>query len=143
MFLRLTNSLALSMSFDASLVESADVYSAALDAALLDDGDHDGDEAGHPADGDDVHSSVTGEDDGAAAADADAEAEAEEEEEEEEEEEPKLKYQRLGASVTEILKHDSCSCLAAHEKFIVRPPLPLPALGDRMSACRWILICAR
>lgn len=37
-----------------------------------------------------------------------------------EEEEPKLKYQRLGANVTDILKNDPCTSLAAHEKFIVR-----------------------
>mmetsp|Transcript_7798 Transcript_7798/g.14869 ORF Transcript_7798/g.14869 Transcript_7798/m.14869 type:complete len:939 (+) Transcript_7798:56-2872(+) len=40
-------------------------------------------------------------------------------EEEDEEEEPKLKYHRLGASVTEILKEDSAKCLVAHEKFLV------------------------
>jgi hypothetical protein len=41
------------------------------------------------------------------------------EEEEEEEEEPKLKYQRLGASVATILKADAARCLVAHEKFLV------------------------
>ena len=40
-------------------------------------------------------------------------------EESEEEEEPKLKYQRLGASVSEILKSETNSCLVAHEKFLV------------------------
>ena len=30
-----------------------------------------------------------------------------------------LKYQRLGASVPEILEKDSISCFAAHEKFLV------------------------
>jgi hypothetical protein len=43
----------------------------------------------------------------------------EEEEEDDEEEEPKLKYQRLGASVSEILKRDVASCFATHEKFLV------------------------
>eukprot|EP01113_Clastostelium_recurvatum_P018176 TRINITY_DN2143_c0_g1_i1.p1 TRINITY_DN2143_c0_g1~~TRINITY_DN2143_c0_g1_i1.p1 ORF type:complete len:931 (-),score=291.81 TRINITY_DN2143_c0_g1_i1:56-2848(-) len=55
------------------------------------------------------------------------EEEGEEEDEEEEEdddddegddEEPKLKYQRLGASVTEILKRDTASCMATHERFL-------------------------
>lgn len=40
-------------------------------------------------------------------------------EEEEEEEEPKLKYQRLGASVPGILKEDIAKCLVAHDKFLV------------------------
>ena len=48
-------------------------------------------------------------------------SESEEPEEEIEDEEPKLKYQRLGASVTDILSKDSASCLAAHEKFLVCP----------------------
>ena len=42
-----------------------------------------------------------------------------EDDEEEEEEEPKLKYQRLGASVTTILKKDSAKVLLASEKFLV------------------------
>jgi hypothetical protein len=42
------------------------------------------------------------------------------EEEEEEEDEPRLKYQRLEHTVSEILKKDAASCLAAHEKFLVR-----------------------
>ena len=41
------------------------------------------------------------------------------ESEEEEDEEPQLKYQRLGAGVTDILKKDSASCLYAHDKFLV------------------------
>jgi len=41
------------------------------------------------------------------------------EESEEEDEEPQLKYQRLGAGVTDILKKDSASCLYAHDKFLV------------------------
>ena len=49
----------------------------------------------------------------------DDEDEDDEEEEEEEEEEPKLKYQRLGASVSSILKKDTAKCLLAHEKFLV------------------------
>ena len=44
-----------------------------------------------------------------------------EEEDEEEEEEPKLKYHRLGFSVVEILKSDSASCMAVHDKFLVGP----------------------
>lgn len=44
----------------------------------------------------------------------------EEEETEEEEEEPKLKYVRLGNVVEEILQKDTASCLAPHEKFLVR-----------------------
>jgi len=41
-----------------------------------------------------------------------------EEESTEEEEEPQLKYQRLGASVTEILKRDSACCLTVNDKFL-------------------------
>ena len=40
--------------------------------------------------------------------------------EEEEEEEPKLKYERVGRGVEELLQRDTVSCLVAHEKFIVR-----------------------
>ena len=36
-----------------------------------------------------------------------------------EEEEPKLKYMRLGSSVIEILKEDTATCMAVHEKFLV------------------------
>jgi hypothetical protein len=50
----------------------------------------------------------------------DVEESEEYEEDEEEEEEPRLKYQRLGLSVAEILKAEMASCLAAHEKFLVR-----------------------
>jgi len=44
--------------------------------------------------------------------------EEEGEEDEEDEEEPKLKYQRLGANVIEILRKDVASCLAVHAKFL-------------------------
>ena len=37
----------------------------------------------------------------------------------EEEEEPKLKYQRLGFSVVDILKPEAASCMAIHDKFMV------------------------
>lgn len=40
--------------------------------------------------------------------------------EEEEEEEPKLKYERVGRGVEEVLQRDTVSCLMAHEKFFVR-----------------------
>lgn len=39
--------------------------------------------------------------------------------EEEEEEEPKLKYQRLGDNVKEILEKDTASCMHVCEKFLV------------------------
>lgn len=39
-------------------------------------------------------------------------------EEEEEEEEPRLKYQRLGSSVTEILRQDAASCLCVSDKLL-------------------------
>lgn len=39
-------------------------------------------------------------------------------EEEEEEEEPRLKYQRLGASVAEILSQDAASCLCVSDKIL-------------------------
>jgi hypothetical protein len=42
-----------------------------------------------------------------------------EDDEEDEDEEPKLKYQRLGANVMDILKRDSASCMAVHDKFLV------------------------
>jgi len=56
------------------------------------------------------------------------EEEDDEEEEDEEEggessdedEEPKLKYRRLGSSVADILKGDEASCMAVHEKFLVK-----------------------
>ena len=48
------------------------------------------------------------------------EDESDEEEDEGEDEEPKLKYQRLGFSVLEILKDDSATCMHVHEKFLVR-----------------------
>ena len=35
-----------------------------------------------------------------------------------EEEEPRLKYQRLGASVTEILENDPASCLCVSDKIL-------------------------
>jgi hypothetical protein len=45
------------------------------------------------------------------------EEEEEESEEEEEEEEPKLKYERLGNAVNDILKGKECaSCMAVHSK---------------------------
>jgi len=46
------------------------------------------------------------------------EEEEEEEEDVEDEEEPKLKYQRLGSNVIEILRRDAASCMALHEKFL-------------------------
>lgn len=45
--------------------------------------------------------------------------EEEEESEEDEEEEPKLKYERLGNAVNDILKGEECaSCMAVHSKVI-------------------------
>uniref|UniRef100_S4RIT6 Vacuolar protein sorting-associated protein 41 homolog n=1 Tax=Petromyzon marinus TaxID=7757 RepID=S4RIT6_PETMA len=41
-----------------------------------------------------------------------------EDDSEEELEEPKLKYERLGNEVTDILKHDAASCMAVHDKFV-------------------------
>ena len=45
--------------------------------------------------------------------------ETEESESESSEEEPRLKYFRVTASVTELTKRDSMSCLTLHEKFLV------------------------
>ena len=45
-------------------------------------------------------------------------ADLEEEGDEEEEEEPRLKYQRLGSSVTEILRQDAASCLCVSDKLL-------------------------
>ncbi|XP_069776750.1 vacuolar protein sorting-associated protein 41 homolog isoform X7 [Narcine bancroftii] len=41
-----------------------------------------------------------------------------ESEEEESEDEPKLKYERLGNGVTEILQKDAASCMIVHDKFL-------------------------
>jgi hypothetical protein len=40
----------------------------------------------------------------------------EDDEEDEEEDEPKLRYQRLGASVSDILTRDDAAAMAVHEK---------------------------
>ena len=48
----------------------------------------------------------------------DASHDIDEEEEEEEEEEPRLKYQRLGSSVIEILRQDAASCLCVSSKLL-------------------------
>jgi len=48
----------------------------------------------------------------------DGDAPEEEEEGEEEEEEPRLKYQRLGSSVTDILRQDAASCLCVSDKLL-------------------------
>ncbi|PRP83024.1 RING zinc finger-containing protein [Planoprotostelium fungivorum] len=42
----------------------------------------------------------------------------EESSEDEEQEEPKLKYQRLGSSVSDILRKDAASCMTVHSKFL-------------------------
>ena len=48
----------------------------------------------------------------------DDEDEDEEDEEDEEEEEPKLKYQRLGSTVTDLLKDDVATAMDTHDKFL-------------------------
>ncbi len=48
----------------------------------------------------------------------DEEEEEEDEEEEEEEEEPKLKYQRLGSTVTDLLRDDIATAMDTHDKFL-------------------------
>ena len=48
----------------------------------------------------------------------DDDEEDEEEDADEDDEEPKLKYQRLGNSVPEILKRESASAIHVHERFI-------------------------
>lgn len=40
------------------------------------------------------------------------------EEEDEEEEEPKLKYQRLGSTVTDLLRDDVATAMDTHDKFL-------------------------
>jgi vacuolar protein sorting-associated protein 41 len=50
-------------------------------------------------------------------------SEESEESEDEEDDEPKLKYQRLGAAVGEILKKDAATAMSVHDKFL--------ALGTR------------
>lgn len=49
-----------------------------------------------------------------------ADDEGDEDDAEEEAEEPKLKYRRLANDVTRILMQDDATCLAAHDKFLVR-----------------------
>jgi vacuolar protein sorting-associated protein 41 len=44
----------------------------------------------------------------------------EESSDEESQEEPRLKYQRLGADVIDILKNDVASCMAVSEKLLVK-----------------------
>ena len=44
-----------------------------------------------------------------------------------------LKYQRLGASVSEILATDAACCLGVHEKFLV--------LGTQSGAPNDLLLC--
>lgn len=61
-----------------------------------------------------------------------------EEDSSEEEEEPKLKYQRLGASVPQILKRDSASAVAIHEKFIVNLVVHLQKLIAVMDSGSWV-----
>ena len=46
------------------------------------------------------------------------EEEGEEEDEEEDEEEPILKYQRLGASVPELLQRDAAACMCVSDKLL-------------------------
>lgn len=50
--------------------------------------------------------------------DDDEEEDEEEDEESEEEEEPKLKYQRLGSTVADLLKEDVATAMYAHDKFL-------------------------
>lgn len=45
-------------------------------------------------------------------------SEEEQEDEEEEEEEPRLKYQRMGASVPSLLSADAATCIAVAERMI-------------------------
>lgn len=47
----------------------------------------------------------------------------------EDEEEPKLKYIRLGSSASDILKRDSATCMAVHEKFLVPLPARYPSIS--------------
>ena len=44
--------------------------------------------------------------------------EGDDEDDDEEEEEPRLKYQRLGNSVSDILKRESASAVRLHDKFL-------------------------
>lgn len=50
--------------------------------------------------------------------DEEEEDQSEGEEEEEDDEEPKLKYQRLGNAVVEVLRQDAGSCMVVHDKFL-------------------------
>ncbi|XP_024023783.1 vacuolar protein sorting-associated protein 41 homolog [Morus notabilis] len=61
---------------------------------------------------------VEGDDEREEEEDEEEEEEEEEEDEEEEEEEPRLKYQRLGGSISLLLATDAASCVAVAERMI-------------------------
>ena len=67
--------------------------------------------------GEEEEESETGTD----SADDESEDEADEDSEEEDEE-PKLKYQRLAATLSETLKKDAVSAMAVSDRFLVRKP---------------------
>jgi hypothetical protein len=99
--------------FDSDLSDSP-LNEAELEAALRDDDydDFDDDDIDNSQDSQDEEEDDEDEDE-------DEDEEEEDEEEEEEEEEPKLKYQRVGADLPQLLEHDTVRCLTAHEKFLV------------------------
>lgn len=74
---------------------------------------------GGGADEDEEYDSADEDEDYDSGEDEDYDEDEEDEEEEEEEDEPRLKYQRLDASVPKILRSDRVSCFAAHELFLI------------------------
>jgi vacuolar protein sorting-associated protein 41 len=78
-----------------------------------------GDDAAHEEHGDDEEDRESEENDQANSEDDDDE-EDEEDEDEDEDEEPALKYERIGGSVSDLLKKDSASALAISNKIMVR-----------------------
>lgn len=69
-------------------------------------------------------------------------------EEEEEEEEPRLKYQRLGSSVTEILSQDAASCLCVSDKLLALGTHDgtvhvLDYAGNEASPTKWLMRMAK
>eukprot|EP00041_Stephanoeca_diplocostata_P024167 m.605583 g.605583 ORF g.605583 m.605583 type:complete len:910 (+) comp22465_c0_seq3:156-2885(+) len=73
------------------------------------------------AEDDEEEESGSGSEEGSTEEETDEEGETDEEESDsdEDDDEPKLKYQRLGASVAEILKDRAATCLAVAGKFLV------------------------
>jgi vacuolar protein sorting-associated protein 41 len=78
------------------------------------------DDAAHEEHADDEEDRESEENDQGNSEDEEDEEEDEEDEDEDEDEEPALKYERIGGSVSDLLKKDSASALAISNKIMVR-----------------------